>query len=96
VVDALEQTEAELGAPPPPPLASAAPLRIQARLRAAEKRLISLVPGSKHDTRYARHRFPGLTLREVEDRIARLGAALGRFEGVGARRLARDIFEIRR
>ena len=43
---------------------------------------------------YHRHKFPGIGVGEVNERIGRLGAALGRFEGFAAEEIRPDLFRI--
>ncbi|MCA9320006.1 MAG: hypothetical protein KDB53_04690 [Planctomycetes bacterium] len=68
--------------------------QVQARRRAAAKWIKSFAPSSKNGAAYQRQRFPHLPVTEVQRRIAILGDQLGRFSGVTARCLSRDVFEI--
>jgi surface carbohydrate biosynthesis protein len=43
---------------------------------------------------YKRHKFPGITKSEVDMRIARFQAALGRFDGLAAEEIMPDLFQI--
>ena len=43
---------------------------------------------------YLRHKFPGISVGEVNQRIGRLGAALGRFDGFAAEEILTDVFRI--
>jgi hypothetical protein len=45
---------------------------------------------------YTAHKFPGIGLTEVNARIARFQRVLGRFGGLQARQISRDIFAIER
>jgi len=51
-------------------------------------------PIKKPNPFYIRHKFPGIDAAEVDARIGRLGAALGRFEGLAAEEILPDIFRI--
>jgi surface carbohydrate biosynthesis protein len=66
----------------------------QARVRQLEKHLTGLVPGHKTATAANLHRFPGLTLAEVQSRVAQLQDALDRFAGVAAAQRAPNVFEV--
>ena len=67
---------------------------LKSRGRAAQKIANSLVPGSKNWTVYEKHRFPGVSHAEVEERITRLQGLLGRFEKVQARQVSEGIFAL--
>ena len=45
-------------------------------------------------TDYHRHKFPGIGVGEVDERIGRFGAALGRFEGFAAEQIRPNLFRI--
>ena len=66
----------------------------RASVRAYEKRRNANIPGHKNNLEYQRHRFPGLQLAEVQQRIARFGGLLGRFGRVRASQLHENIFHI--
>jgi hypothetical protein len=52
------------------------------------------MPWDKNNRRYQDHRFPRLAVAEVQARIDRLRAALGRFEGLRVEPFGRNIFKI--
>ena len=62
--------------------------------RAASKRIKSFVPDHKNNADYQHQRFPGLTTAQVDEKIHLFSTLLERFEGVRARELAQNIFEI--
>jgi surface carbohydrate biosynthesis protein len=68
---------------------------LHSELRAAIKRTKSRIPGNRNSADYQRHRFPGVTLETLRARATRMGALLGRFEGVELYQRAEAIFEIR-
>lgn len=80
---------------PPPPTA----VRLRARLAAATRSLVkrhikARVPQHRNNPAYQRNRYQGVSDRELEQRIARLGACLNRFEGLRVRAFSEDIHEI--
>lgn len=93
IVDVLERM-ASAGAFSPP----AAPTRLggwlQAQARAGQKRINSYRPGHKNNATYQRHRFPGVTLEEVRERVVRLRKSLGRFDSVRIGALSRNLFRV--
>ncbi|MEX2649396.1 MAG: surface carbohydrate biosynthesis protein [Alphaproteobacteria bacterium] len=78
----------------PPPLGDRLAARASATARALIKRLNALRPGHKDSADFRDQRFPGVDLATVEARIQRLGALLGRFQGLRARVLADNVFEV--
>jgi surface carbohydrate biosynthesis protein len=96
ILDALDEYKSQLL---PAPWANwrswlAAWWRLQRRAlgRAVRTRMKSH-PSSKV---YTAHKFPGIGVAEVDRRIARFQGALGRFAGMRARQISRDIFAIER
>jgi hypothetical protein len=93
IADVLDRFEATAERTTPPLLT-----RFVGRVRAARRRRSKLrhadTPGHKRSLVYTRHRFPGIALREVHERIGRLGVLLGRFERVQARELGQNVFEV--
>lgn len=68
--------------------------RVRAQARGAEKALLGLIPRHKAGGRHNRHRYPGVSPSALEDKLARLRAALGRFDGVRTRHLGGEIHMI--
>jgi surface carbohydrate biosynthesis protein len=66
----------------------------RAHERAASKRIKSFLPQHKNSAAYRRQRFPGLTAAQVDEKIRRFEALLGRFEGLRAREMFQNVFEI--
>lgn len=62
--------------------------------RTLKKRINSLRPNHRNSAAYHAHRFPGITTSELNQRIARLGALLGRFGGVRAEARSPFVFQI--
>lgn len=95
IVDALETFAEGLDPERRPALRDRVAGQLRARLRRARKRLEARVPGHRNNETYVRHMFPGLALPEVKSRIARFRALLDRFDGVDARQLHENVFEVR-
>ena len=68
--------------------------RYRASSRARAKLRNANVPGHKNNSEYQRHRFPGIALSEVQERIARFGKLLGRFDAVRTSQVSENIFQI--
>ncbi len=81
---------------PGPPAAPAR--RLTARIRLAWRRNYRRIRKrsvkAKGNPVYLRHKFPRLGLDEVNERIGRLGAALGRFDNLAAEEVMPDLFRI--
>ncbi|MFQ5566623.1 MAG: surface carbohydrate biosynthesis protein [Paracoccaceae bacterium] len=79
---------------PPKPLG----LRLYARARLAARRSYRRVRKrsikAKGNPVYLRHKFPHIGVREVNARIDRLSATLGRFDGYSAEEIMADVFRI--
>jgi surface carbohydrate biosynthesis protein len=95
VVDALEEFESGRSGRRPSAFGRALG-RIGTARRRRKKLAEARQPGTRSHPNYVRHVFPGLAPEDVDARIARFRALLGRFEGVEARRLEPDVFEVRR
>jgi UDP-N-acetylmuramyl tripeptide synthase len=54
----------------------------------------SLIPGHKNSRTYTRQRFPGVSLDEARDKIARFRTILGRFDRVSIRPLGPHLYEV--
>lgn len=65
------------------------------RLRTLSKRINSLRPQHRNGAAYHAHRFPGVTVPELNARIARFGKQLGRFCSVRAMAHSPYVFHIR-
>ena len=62
--------------------------------RTFRKHLNRLRPNHRNSVAYHAHRFPGVTAAELNERIARFGAVLGRFAGVKAAAVSEHVFRI--
>ena len=63
-------------------------------IRTLVKRINGLRPNHRNSAAYHAHRFPGVTVPELNARIARFGAELGRFGGVRAEARSPYVFRI--
>jgi len=63
-------------------------------IRTLVKRINGLKPDHRNSAAYHAHRFPGVTAAELNARIARFGAELGRFAGVRAEARSPYVFRI--
>ena len=63
-------------------------------IRTVVKRINGLRPHHRNSAAYHAHRFPGVTVPELNARIARFGAELGRFGGVRAEVRSPHVFHI--
>lgn len=72
--------------------------RAEGHLLAWRRRMRRSVRERQPDTRsnrgYLRHKFPGVSLEDLRDRIARLQAVRGGFDALRVRALGDDIFEL--
>lgn len=68
---------------------------ISARWRQMKKRVNSLLPVHKNSASYTRHRFPGLSLADVEAKMADYQFILRRFSGLEVSLVSSNIFRIR-
>ena len=96
IVDVLEEVEASGVRPEAPGALQRATGWLHARARTVEKNVRSRIPGDKNDRAYQVQRFPGLSLAEVRERVARFGGLLGRFEKLQVAQRARHLFDIQR
>lgn len=82
------------------PMAEAAPKPawarawLASRYRTLKKRLNGLRPGHRNSAAYHAHRFPGVTADELNGRIARFAAQLGRFGGIRAEARSAHVFTV--
>ena len=92
LMDEIERCHASPEPPPGPARRLVARARLAARrsYRRIRKRSV----GAKGNPLYLRHKFPHIGVGEVNARIARLGTALGRFEGFSAEEILPDVFRI--
>jgi surface carbohydrate biosynthesis protein len=93
IVDLLDRFELAVEKTSPS-LAALVAGHAAAFIRRKGKERNETAPGHKNNIDYTRHRFPGIEVDEVNRRIDRLRATLGRFPNARARQLSSNIFEI--
>jgi hypothetical protein len=64
--------------------------------RTAVKRLNRYRSGHRNNLEFHQHRFPGVDAAELQDKIARFGSLLGRFDGLRVETFAEHLFTISR
>jgi surface carbohydrate biosynthesis protein len=94
IVDILEDVDSQVASRRAPGAAAYAKGWLHSNLRAVEKKVSSRFPGHRTHVAFQDHRFPGVSVEELEDRIGRFGRHLSRFENLEVRPIARHIFEI--
>jgi surface carbohydrate biosynthesis protein len=88
-------TEAGYDRPPPrPEISDYLVARYRLRKRNAVKAAEAQEPGSRNSQAYHDHRFPGITVEQIYERIRRFSDELGRFEGVEVEPVDEHIFRL--
>jgi surface carbohydrate biosynthesis protein len=95
VVDVLEAADRAGPRPQPDRFRSS-----RARVHLAGRTVVKYVnrhrPGHRNNLEFHRHRFPGVDAAELQEKIARFGSLLGRFDGLRVETLAEHLFTISR
>jgi hypothetical protein len=94
IADVVEHVERAHGGRYSPGLGARLVGRVSAEWRSLQKRRNASKPQHKSNIAYTRHRFPGITLPEVQHRIEAFGHILGRFGRVRAGPIDENIFRI--
>lgn len=94
VVDVLVNAGYGEALPPRPGAARYATAWATANIRTLVKHINRYRSGHWNSSAYHAHRFPELDVADVEERLHRLQAALGRFGGIRVERASRFIFRI--
>lgn len=81
-------------APKRPPLPTWLRAWAAGHFRTLEKRVMGLLPKHRNGAAYHAHRFPGVTVEQLNERIARFGTGLGRFGSVRAEARSPYVFHI--
>ena len=63
-------------------------------LRAYQKQRNAGIHGHKNSAEYQQHRFPGIQLTELQERVILFGELLGRFRSVQTRQISENIFQV--
>lgn len=94
IVDVLRGLGYVARQPQRPALAAYVSAWIGGNVRTTKKLINMLRRRHRNSAAFHAHRFPGLTVPELENRIERFGRVLGRFEGLRVMRLAPYVFRI--
>jgi surface carbohydrate biosynthesis protein len=94
MVDALEQGGYRQRKPPAPPVGKYAQGWIRNRVRTVSKHINMRRPGHRNNLAYHAHRWPDISVEEIENRIARLGGLLNRFDRLRVKPYSQHIFKI--
>ena len=95
VVDVLEAA-GYAGPRPEPNRIRSRMARIHLAGRTAVKRFNRYRPGHRNNIEFHQHRFPGVDAAELQEKIARFGSLLGRFDGLRVEPLVEHLFTISR
>jgi len=80
--------------PPAVPIGRYLRGRLHNRVRTISKKINMRRPGHRNNFAYHQHRFPGITVPELEEKIDHLGRLLGRFQNIRVKQLSEYIFRI--
>jgi len=94
MVDVLEEAGYLEGPPPPAGVADFAQAWVANQARTAVKRVNMRRPANRNNSAYHAHRFPDISLEEVERRVDRLRQLLNRFEDVRVQEHSKHMFGI--
>ena len=95
VLDVLQASGYADRAPPRPSALSWLSANLRGRYRTFGKHVNRLVPNHRNGVAYHTHRFPGVTVPELNARIARFAAELGRFGTIRVAERSPYVFSIR-
>lgn len=94
MIDVLVDAGYLEGLPTLPPLSRRLEARLHLRGRTLVKRVNRYRQGHRNNEAFHRHRFPGVSVAELEERMARFESELGRFNGVRIQQVADYIFTL--
>jgi surface carbohydrate biosynthesis protein len=94
IVDTLEKISAERSRASEPTLKNLIDGRIRATTRRILKQFLSYLPDSHNRLEFHRHRYPGISLAEIRERISRITKALGENENIKLDQISSEIFQI--
>ncbi len=94
IVGVLEKIIQESADTPPPSSLARSVGRYQAARRRLAKKIKSFQPDSKYRPEFQRHRYPGLSLAALRQKVERLQAILGDPQKLAIRKLGAHIFRI--
>ena len=95
ITDVLEEAGYLAGPPPAPGRTNFLKGWWRNRIRTFGKKINMHRPGHRNNIKYHDHRFPGTSVREITEKIERLGSLLGgRFQGLKVKKLGKHIFRV--
>jgi surface carbohydrate biosynthesis protein len=94
IVDILEKISADRSRSPQPTLKDRLEGRISATTRRLIKRFMSYLPDSHNRLEFHRHRYPGISLADIRERISRITKALGENHNIKVNQISSEIFHI--
>ncbi len=95
IVEVLVKKMERQPVPPVPPLTSRLMGRVFARWRIMIKYVRKHLPGKHAPPEFHRHRYPGISLQELKNRISRIQQVLGDTGNIKAEQISDQIFVIR-
>ena len=94
IVDILENISAGESRLPQPTLKDRVDGRIRATTRRLIKQFMSYLPDSHNRLEFHRHRYPGISLSEIRERVLRINQALGDNDITEVNQISSEIFQI--
>jgi len=94
IVEVLERIVSERRALPPPPLGERLVGHWRGLRRRVKKEIRSRRPDSKNRPEFQRHRYPGLSLPDVRERVGRFGALIGLDRAPAVSRVSAHVYRI--
>ena len=94
IVDTLEKISAEPSRLHEPSLMDRVDGRFRATTRRLVKQFMSYLPDSHNRLEFHRHRYPGISLDEIRERVLGITQALGENENIKIDQISSEIFQI--
>ena len=94
IVEVIEKITADRSRLPEPRLKDRVDGRLRATTRRLIKRFLSYLPDSHNRPEFHRHRYPGISLDEVRERVLRIKKTLGDSKELKVDQISSEIFQI--
>lgn len=94
IVEVIEKITADRSRLPEPTLKDQVDGRLRATTRRLVKRFLSYLPDSHNRPEFHRHRYPGISLDEVRERVLRIKKTLGDSKELKVDQISSEIFQI--
>jgi surface carbohydrate biosynthesis protein len=94
IVEVIEKITADRSRLPEPTLKDQVDGRLRATTRRLIKRFLSYLPDSHNRPEFHRHRYPGISLDEVRERVLRIKKTLGDSKELKVDQISSEIFQI--